>query len=502
MSASAQPERGDSDSFLDGNCIKLRRRTICTEVHVARICIIGCGHVGLVTAACLAELGHEIVCVDVDTTKIETLNSGGATIHEQYLPELLARHRGRNLRFSSDLPQAVAACEVVFIAVNTPQRDNGEPDLSQVEATAQQLGKCIRSFKLVVQKSTVPVQTSAWIAKVMALNGAPVDYIEVASNPEFLREGTAITDFLYPERIVIGADRERAAEVLRSIYEPLTSGRFQAVPGLIPRIPNRPVPPPLIATGTTSAELIKYACNAFLATKVSFINAVANICDAVGADIQQVCVGIGTDSRIGSQFLTPGIGFGGSGFAKDLSTFDLTASKVGYDFRLLKEVVAINKEQQVRFMRKLRKILWTLRGKKLAILGLSYKAGTDDIRESPALAIVAQLLQEGCEVVAYDPAAMNTVAKGMPHKSLTFAGSAYEAAEGSEALVILTDWPEFANLDLTRLQRVLRCPFVIDGRNLYDPGVMAEHGLVYTSVGRPDIAPEVLAHTHAAVRPQ
>jgi len=427
--------------------------------------------------------------VDNDAGKLAALQRGETPIHEEFLPELLSKHRGERLTFCGLLPDAVRASSAVFIAVGTPPGQNGEADLSYVEQVSREIAGAIRDYILVVEKSTVPVYTSDWIRRVMLLNGADPAAFDVASNPEFLREGSAVTDFLYPDRIVIGADTERGAGLLRCIYAPLTGGSYYQREDAIPAPDDARVPPPLIVTSAKSAELIKHASNAFLAMKISFINAVANICEAVGAHVGQVCEGIGADRRIGDRFLSPGIGYGGSCFPKDLAAFRAVARECGYDFRLLDEVMKINDEQQQRFLRKARNALWTLKGKRMAVLGLAFKGGTDDVRESPALALVEALLAEGCEVVAYDPAAMERARAALPSAGLSFAESAYEAARGADALLILTDWEEFAALDLPRLHAALKYPIVLDGRNLYDPEVMAEHGFIYFSVGRPEVRP-------------
>ena len=301
--------------------------------------------------------------------------------------------------------QAVKASQAIFVAVGTPPTEQGEADLSYVESVARSISGAINGYKVVVEKSTVPVYTSDWVRKIILRNAARPDSFDVASNPEFLREGTAVTDFLYPDRIVVGADSERCAEVLREIYAPLTDGSYYRRKDAIPAPDRAHIPPPLIVTSAKSAELIKHASNAFLAMKISFINAVASICESVGADVQQVCQGIGTDTRIGPRFLNPGIGYGGSCFPKDLMAFRAVARECGYEFRLLDEVMRINEEQRQRFLRKVRTALWTLRGKRLGVLGLAFKGGTDDIRESPAILLVQSLLQEGCQMAAYDPAA-------------------------------------------------------------------------------------------------
>ncbi len=449
-----------------------------------RIAVVGSGYVGLVAGACFADLGHSVVLVDNDEEKLAALRKGEVPIHERFLPELFERHRGKKILFSDDLQSATRESDAIFIAVGTPPTDSGDADLSYVESVAREISGAVDGYKVVVEKSTVPVYTSQWIRTVILRNGAAPDSFDVASNPEFLREGTAVTDFLYPDRIVIGVESERCADVLRGIYAPMTSGAYYEKAEAIPRPDRAQVPPRLIVTSTKSAELIKHASNAFLAMKISFANAVASICESVGANVQQVCDGIGTDSRIGPRFLNPGIGYGGSCFPKDLMAFRAVAKESGYDFRLLEEVIRINEEQRHRFLRKVRSVLWTLRGKRLGVLGLAFKGGTDDIRESPALMLVQELLREGCKICAYDPAAIGR-AKEVLTSQVEFAQNAYEAAAGVDALLILTEWEEFAALDLKRLRGLLRYPIVLDGRNLYDPAVMAQHGLSYYSVGRP-----------------
>jgi UDPglucose 6-dehydrogenase len=456
-----------------------------------QIAVIGSGYVGLVAGACFADLGHDVIVVDNDHKKLAALNRGEVPIHENFLPELLQRHRGNKLRFSDDLKAAVGASTAIFVAVGTPPTEQGEADLSYVESVARGIASAINDYKIVVEKSTVPVYTSDWVRKIILRNGVAGEF-DVASNPEFLREGTAVTDFLYPDRVVIGADTERCANVLREIYKPLADGSYYQHPDAIPQPDRAQIPPPLIVTSAKSAELIKHASNAYLAMKISFINAVASICESVGANVQQVCQGIGTDTRIGPRFLNPGIGYGGSCFPKDLMAFRSVARECGYDFRLLEEVMRINEEQRQRFIRKVRSALWTLRGKKLGVLGLAFKGGTDDVRESPAILLIQSLLQEGCQISAYDPAAHER-AREVLGSSVRLAESAYDAANGADALLILTEWEEFAALDLKRLHAELKYPIVIDGRNLYDPEVMAANGFTYYSVGRSASSPEAAA---------
>jgi UDPglucose 6-dehydrogenase len=420
---------------------------------------------------------------------LAALRNGDIPIHEKFLPELLSRHRGQRLTFSDDLKEAARISSVVFVAVGTPPTESGEADLSYVESVAREISGGIQDYKVIVEKSTVPVYTSDWVRKIILRNGTSPECFDVASNPEFLREGTAVSDFLFPDRILIGCDSDRSAALLREVYAPLTDGSYYQRSDAIPQPDRAVIPPPIIVTSTKSAELIKHACNAFLAMKISFINAVASVCESVGADVNQVVYGVGSDSRIGPRFLNPGIGYGGSCFPKDVMAFRAVARENGYDFRLLDEVMRINEDQRQRFLRKVHSALWTLRGKNLAVLGLAFKGGTDDIRESPALFLVQALLQEGSKVTAYDPAAMPRTQEVMT-SGITFANSAYEAAHGADALLILTEWEEFANLDLNRLRQELKYPIVIDGRNLYDPEVMAAHGFTYYSVGRPAAQPD------------
>src|ERR1700753_270264 len=455
-----------------------------------QIAVVGSGYVGLVAAVCFAEIGHRVICVDNDERRIAALQGGDTLIHENHLPELLERHRNTQVRFTTDLAAATNEAQAIFIAVGTPQADNGDADLSFVEAVAGEIARHITSYKVIVEKSTVPVYTNEWIRRVIERNGVRRDMFDVVSNPEFLREGTAVEDFLHPDRIVVGADSPRAAEVLQQIYAPLTDGSYYKTDHVIPGCCSADAPPPLLPTSTKSAEIIKHASNAFLALKISFINAVANLCEAADADVEQVAKGIGTDSRIGPKFLRPGIGYGGSCFPKDVAAFRSVAAQMGVDFKLLTEVERINAAQKARFLGKVRSALWTLRGKKLAVLGLAFKGETDDIRESPAIDLVEMLLGEGCCIAAYDPAAMKRAqAELPPSRQMQYAQSVMDAAKGADALLVLTDWQEFCEIDLTELHRVMRYPIVVDGGNLFDPAEMAEHGFTYLSVGRPAATP-------------
>jgi UDPglucose 6-dehydrogenase len=462
-----------------------------------KIAVVGSGYVGLVAAACFAEIGHDVVCVDNDEEKIAALKRGETLIHEQYLPELLARHRGQRLTFSSDLEEAVRSSSAIFIAVGTPPLDSGDADLSYVEAVAREIARSLNGYKVVVEKSTVPVYTNQWVRRVMQLAGAHAGDFDVVSNPEFLREGTAVSDFLYPDRIVIGADSERAVEVVGKIYAPLADGSYYRGDLVVPAPAGAPTRARVLVTSAKSAELIKHASNAFLALKISFINAVANVCEAVDADIEEVARGIGADSRIGNRFLRAGIGYGGSCFPKDVAAFRSVARECGYEFPMLDEIVRVNEDQRKRFLKKVRTALWTLRGKRLAVLGLAYKGGTDDIRESPAIEIVLSLLREQCAVVAYDPAAMER-ARAVLTGDISYADSPYQAATGADALIILTDWEEFGALDLDRIKELLRYPIVVDGRNLYKRESMQKSGFLYVSMGRP--AAELEKHSSSGLK--
>jgi UDPglucose 6-dehydrogenase len=457
-----------------------------------KIAVIGSGYVGLVVAACFAELGHTVVCVDNNQSKLDALNRGETPIHEIYLPELLEKHRGRRLTYSGSIRDAVRASSVIFIAVGTPPLESGDADLSYVEGVAREIAVSLNGYKVIVEKSTVPVYTSEWVRRVIRLTCPEDGEFDVVSNPEFLREGTAVTDFLYPDRIVIGADTERSRHVLEQVYAPLANGTYYTADDRIPEPCDLPASAKVIHTSAKSAELIKHASNAFLAMKISFINAVSNVCESVDADIEEVRLGMGTDSRIGSAFLRAGIGYGGSCFPKDVAAFRSVAQQARCSFRLLDDVISINDEQRGRFIRKVRETLWTLKGKRIGVLGLAFKGGTDDVRESPAIAIVKSLLAEQCCIRAYDPAGMNG-AKQILNDSISYVADPYQAAEGADALLILTDWEDFSVLDLGRLKQVLRYPVIIDGRNLYSLEAMKNSGLMYVSMGRPTVQPSTFA---------
>jgi UDPglucose 6-dehydrogenase len=431
-------------------------------------------------------MGHKVVCVDNDQARVKTLKGGGVPIFEKHLPELMARHANRTVEFTADLSGAVKRCDAIFIAVGTPQGDNGAADLSYVESVVAEIARSIDSYKVIVEKSTVPVYTNEWIRRVLGRHKVDPQSYDVVSNPEFLREGSAIIDFLHPDRIVVGAGSERSANLLRSIYEPLTAGSYYNQPGALAGACSAAQPAVLLVTSAQSAEIIKHASNAFLALKLSFINAVANLAEAADADIEDIAAGIGLDSRIGPKFLRAGLGYGGSCFPKDVAAFYWVAKQLGVDLQLLQEIRSINLTQKEIFFNKIVSTLWTLRGKRIAALGLAFKGGTDDVRESPALDIITRLLKAGANVAAYDPAATERAREVVPPSgNMIYTGDLYEAAKDADALVILTDWKEFASIDLERLKQTLRFPIVIDGRNLYQPQQMLDHGFTYVSVGRP-----------------
>ena len=451
-----------------------------------QVAVVGCGYVGLVAAACFAELGHQVTSVDNDESKISALKAGDPLIHEDYLPELILRHLGKGLAFSCDLPEAVRQSQVVVIAVGTPADASGEADLSFVETATREIARALNGHKIIVEKSTVPVQTNAWIQRAMVFNGCCVTDFDVVSNPEFLREGTAVTDFLYPDRIIVGCRSERAARMMKDLYAPLFDGSYRRQAEAVPP-PDDALPKPLyIETSPETAELIKHASNAFLAMKISFINAVSAVAESAGADIEDVRIGMGSDKRIGTRFLRAGIGYGGSCFPKDVSAFRAIAQSCGCDFTLLDEIQRINQDQLSRFINKVRKTLWTIKGKRLAALGLAFKSGTDDIRESPAINVIQELVNRDCQITAYDPAAMERT-RALLGDAISYAPDPYSAMKDADALLILTEWKEFTTLDLTRVKRLLKYPIVLDGRNLYKPQEMAAAKINYYSIGRPPL---------------
>src|SRR4030088_2652131 len=419
--------------------------------------IIGSGYVGLVTGACFADVGHNVICVDNDARKIEALQAGKIPIYEPGLEEVIHRNvSAHRLRFSGSIQEAVDNSQIVFIAVPTPQQASGDVDLSFIEKVAREIAGVLTDYRVIVDKSTVPVKTGEKVAEsIKRYNRHGADF-DVVSNPEFLREGCAVADLMKPDRIVIGAQSERAVDLMKKIYEP-----FMA---------------PILVTDINSAELIKHCANSFLALKISYINAVSGICEASGADVEKVADGIGMDHRIGRDFLNAGIGYGGSCFPKDIAAFIAISDQLGTPFNLLREVQRINNSQKDRFLKTIRETLWVLREKKVAIWGLTFKPDTDDIRSSVAIDLVADMLREGAHVTAYDPKGMEKAREIETISAANFASSALEAVEGAEALIIATEWSEFANVDLAVVKEKMTTPIVFDGRNLFDPETMGQVG--------------------------
>ncbi|HVA16364.1 MAG TPA: UDP-glucose/GDP-mannose dehydrogenase family protein [Candidatus Dormibacteraeota bacterium] len=449
-----------------------------------RISVIGAGYVGLVTGACLAELGHHVLCTDNDKSKIETLEAGKLPIFEPGLDHVVERNRkeGR-LSFSAD-PRAAAEGDAIFICVGTPPLPTGDADLSAIDHVAQMIATEAKSDKLVVEKSTVPAQTGQQLKRVLGIygRGGGVRF-RVASNPEFLREGTAVGDFLHPDRIVIGVDDEMAEKQLREIYGPVLEQKFKCPvhDGACPPMK----PPAWVVTTINSAELIKHASNSFLAVKISYANMVSDLAEKLGANIEEVMHGIGLDPRIGPHFLRPGLGFGGFCLPKDVQAFVRLAERNGVDFAMLREAERINHQRISAFVEKLRQSLWVLKGKQIGILGLAFKANTDDIRFAPSIELIKKLQTEGVRLNAYDPEAMDKIREQF--RDLHCAVDAYEAAKGADALLIVTEWEEFRKLDWKRIHKSMARPLVMDGRNLLSAQEMKSFGFEYHSVGRPDV---------------
>lgn len=451
-----------------------------------KLSVIGAGYVGLTTAACLAQIGHDVFCSESDVEKLSKLQSGVMPLFEPHLEDVIegVRKVGR-LHFGST-EDAIVWGDAIFICVGTPPLANGDADLSAIEGVARVIAKRAIGYRLIIEKSTVPVQTGAQLRKHLSVHSTKGLKYDVASNPEFLREGTSVEDFLHPDRIVIGADSQRAADLLREIYEPIVQQKFTC-----PIHPNCPKhkDPIFLATDTNSAELIKHASNSFLAMKISFINMVANLCEEVGADVTEVAYGMGLDPRIGPSFLNPGIGFGGFCFPKDVQAFIRIAEKSGCDFSLLKEVEKINQRRVEHFVEQVRKELWVLRGKKIAVWGLAFKPNTDDVRFAPALSIIRLLQAEGALIRAYDPEAMEKAKKEIP--DVTYCHDAYEAAEGTDAVLLLTEWEQFRKVDWSRLATLVERPLIIDGRNALSREDVVSNGFHYLGVGGISAAPQM-----------
>jgi UDPglucose 6-dehydrogenase len=432
-----------------------------------KICMVGTGYVGLVSGACLADFGNRVICVDVDETRLDSIRAGVMPIYEPGLKDLVARnYSAGRLAFTSDLGAAVEDSLVIFSAVGTPEREDGSADLSSVFRVAKDIATCMSDYRVIVQKSTVPVGTSERFGEIVRENlKRPVEFDRV-SNPEFLREGSAIEDFMRPNRVVIGVESDRAREIMREIYRPLYL-----------------LETPIVFTEIRTAELIKYASNAFLATKISFINELAELCEKVGADVDEVARAMGLDRRIGSKFLHAGVGYGGSCLPKDVAAIMHTADETGVPLRVIRAASDVNRALMDRLMEKIRADMPDLGGKTVAVLGLSFKPNTDDVRESPALRLVDRLLAQGARVKGYDPAAIENVRR-IYGERISYCEDSYEAVRGADALVIMTEWNEFRLLDLDRVKKLLTSPLVIDCRNIYQPEAMEKMGFKYHSFGR------------------
>jgi UDPglucose 6-dehydrogenase len=430
-----------------------------------KIAVVGSGYVGLVLGACLAETGNDVTCIDKDAAKVRRLRRGIMPIYEPGLEEIVRRNRAeKRLEFTTDLAKAVKASNIVFIAVGTPQHEDGSADLTHVLAVAREIAKAMNGYKVIVDKSTVPVGTAVKVREI--IQAATSHPFSVVSNPEFLKQGAAVEDFLKPDRVVIGVEDDRARQLMIELYAPYT--RTGA---------------PIMVMDTASAEMCKYAANAMLATKISFMNEVANVCEAFGANVDQVRKAIGSDRRIGPSFLFPGIGFGGSCFPKDLKALIKFSGDTGYDFQILKAVDRVNQAQKVRFITKLEQHFGSLKGRTVAVWGLSFKPRTDDMREAPAIPLIKRLIEAQAKVQAFDPQA-RPVAKGIFGSKITLAEKSYDALKGADALVIATEWNEFREPDFGRMRKLMKTPVIFDGRNIYNPEQMKAQGFTYYSVGR------------------
>jgi UDPglucose 6-dehydrogenase len=430
------------------------------------ICVIGTGYVGLVTGSCFAEFGLNVTCVDNDEQKIALLQKGTSPIFEPGLEEMVKRNlREGRLVFTTEIDKAVEKSLVIFIAVGTPPKKDGSVDMTYIDEVARKIGENLNGYKVIATKSTVPVGTGERIRKVIQQHERKKVNFDIVSNPEFLREGAAIEDFMRPNRVVIGAASEQAMAIMKDLYSPLYL-----------------IEAPFVITNIETAEMIKYASNAFLATKVSFINEIANICEKVGADVNIVAKGMGLDQRIGSKFLHAGPGYGGSCFPKDTLGIAKIAEKYGYRFEIVRSVMKVNEKQKERMVAKVKEALGNLKGKTIAVLGLSFKPNTDDMREAPSLKIISSLQREGAKIRAYDPKAMEVARKIF--KKIEYGKDPYDVAKGSDALLIITEWNQFRNLDLKRLQKIMKSPVFLDFRNIYEPAKMREMGFKYFAVGR------------------
>lgn len=436
-----------------------------------KLTIIGSGYVGLTTGACFAEVGHHVVCVDNDERKIKSLLEGKIPIYEPGLETIVRKNVvSKRLQFTTSTEEGVDHGEVIFIAVPTPPQADGSVDLSFIEKVAREIAVCLGSYRVIVDKSTVPVKTGERVAQTIRRYAKPGVEFDVVSNPEFLREGSAVEDLMHPDRIVIGGNSDRALAVMQKVYEPFVA--------------------PVLVTDINSAELIKHAANSFLALKISYVNALSELCEVSGADVEKVAEGIGMDKRIGRSFLNAGLGYGGSCFPKDIAAFIAIADQLGTPFNLLKEVQKINARQLNRFLDSVREALWVLKDKKIAVWGLSFKPNTDDVRSSVAVNLVETLVKEGADVTAYDPKAMDKFRELPISSKVTLTDNPVEAARGAEALIVATEWPEFATVDLQELRDAMRTPLIFDGRNLLDPTAATSYGFQYRGIGRGTLAAE------------
>jgi len=448
-----------------------------------RITVIGCGYVGLVTGTCLAEAGHQVVCTDNDAERITALKAGIVPIYEPHLDGLLTSNmRAKRLSFTGDAVNAVNSGDAIFICVGTPPKENGDADLSAIDNVARLIATEVRASKLVVEKSTVPAQTGQQLKRVLSVyRRDPAVEFHVASNPEFLREGSAVEDFLHPDRIVLGVEDENSEKQLHEIYRPILEAKFHC-PVHLSGCPST-TSPKLVVTTINSAELIKHASNSFLAMKISYANMIADLCEKVGADIKEVVNAMGLDPRIGPQFLNAGLGFGGFCLPKDVQAFVRLAERSGVNFNMLKEAEQVNKRRIDLFMEKIRQALWVIKDKQVGVLGLAFKANTDDIRFAPSLEVIRRLLAEGAQVRTYDQEAMDKTSAIFPQ--VQFCRGPHDVARDADALLILTEWPEFRQLDWTRIYELMSRPLILDGRNLLDPATMMDIGFEYHSFGRP-----------------
>ena len=447
-----------------------------------RLSVIGCGYVGLVTGACLAEAGHEVICTDIDRERIAKLKAGGVPIYEHHLDQILASARkAGKISYTADAGEAIRAADAIFICVGTPPKDSGEADLSAIDNVARQIAAEAKSSKLVIEKSTVPARTGLELSRALSAysKNSKVKF-RVVSNPEFLREGTAVADFFHPDRIVVGVEDPSSAAELREIYRPILEKSFRCP------VHNGTCPPgreaEFLVTTINSAELIKHASNSFLALKISYANVIADLCEKIGANVEEVTHAMGLDPRIGGQFLKAGLGYGGFCFPKDVQAFIHLSASVGVDFDILKATERVNKQRIDRYFEKIRQALWVVKGKRVAVLGLAFKANTDDIRFAPALEVVKRLLEEGAVVHATDPEAMPRAKALLPQ--VHYHEDAYQAFKDADAALVCTEWDSFRKLDWDRAGNLMARKLVIDGRNLYTPQGMREKGFEYYSFGR------------------